>query len=118
MRYTPSHEWIKIEDGVGTVGITSYAVKELGEIVYVQLPLIGTVLKQGQEAVILESTKAAADIYSPLEGIVIAINEALLQDLSAINSMPEKEGWLFQIQVQQEAETLLTQEEYKKMLNS
>lgn len=66
MRFTDSHEWIKVENGVGTVGITNHAQKELGEVVYIELPMIGKQVKLGQEIAVLESTKAAADIYSPV----------------------------------------------------
>ena len=79
------------------IGITPFAVKELGEIVYIQLPKVGDVLKQGQDAVILESTKAATDITSPLPGRVTAINYPLLETPSLINGDPEGAGWLFEI---------------------
>ena len=77
MKYTPSHEWIRVSQGIGTVGITKYAQQELGEVVYIQLPPIGKVVSMGDEVAVLESTKAAADIYSPAAGEIIEINEAL-----------------------------------------
>lgn len=100
MKYTDSHEWIKIEGQVGMVGITKYAQKELGDIVHVELPKIDSFVKAGEEVAVLESTKAAADIYSPVSGKVIAVNQRLKEDLSLINKYPEGEGWLFKIKLE------------------
>lgn len=97
MRYSDSHEWIKVEGEQGTVGISSHAQKELGEIVYVQLPEVGQEVKAGEEIAVLESTKAAADIYSPVSGKVVRVNEALISDVNLINHSPEEEGYLFEI---------------------
>ncbi len=106
--FTPSHEWI---DASGTVGITAFAQKELGEIVFVQLPKIGSALKMGEEACVLESTKAAADVYAPVSGKVIAVNS----ELSLLNKSPESAGWLFKLTLDNPAELkgLMTQEEYQ-----
>ena len=115
MKYTDSHEWIKLDASLGTVGITRYAKDELGEIVYVQLPSVGQILKQGEEAVVLESTKAAADIYAPVSGEVIAVNEALQRE---INSSPEDAGWLFKIRLTHASEydALLTEQQYHSLV--
>lgn len=120
MEYTPSHEWVRIEGKFGFIGITKYAVKELGEIVYIQLPPVGKKITQGEEVVVLESTKAAADVYAPIAGVVIAHNEALLQDLAALNQDPETMGWLFQIELEEEnpCSDFLTLEEYLAMIRS
>ncbi len=104
MKFTPTHEWIVIIDGIGTVGITEYAKSELGEVVYVELPSRGQSVSAGQEVAVLESTKAAADIYSPVSGEIIAINEPLSQDVRALNQAPETEGWLFKIRLSQPSE--------------
>lgn len=115
MRFTDSHEWV-MDDG--TVGITIHAQKELGDIVYVQLPSVGAQLVAGKEAAVLESTKAAADIYSPVSGTVIAINEALQESPSLLNTSPEKAGWLFRVQLEDptQLQNLLTEEQYKKLV--
>lgn len=121
MQYTASHEWIMIDEKkVGTVGITGYAVKELGEVVYVQLPSIGAHFSKGQEIAVLESTKAAVDIYAPLEGVVISVNPLLLTDLHSLNESPETLGWLFKLQIspQEDLSGLLTEEEYRLMVHS
>jgi len=97
MYYLDSHEWIQVEGEKGIVGILQRARQDLGEIIYVQLPEVGREVKAGEEVVVLESTKAASDIYSPVSGIITKINEALQEDLGLINYFPEKEGYLFEI---------------------
>lgn len=124
MRYTPSHEWIRTEIEMGqevsTVGITSYARDELGQVVYVELPLVGDFIEMGEEVAVVESTKAAVDIYSPATGEVIAVNEALPGNLDLLNSSPETLGWLFKMKVanQKDVEELLGKEEYLLMIGS
>lgn len=114
MRFTESHEWIKVVDGIGTVGITDHAQKELGQVVYVELPAIGKCVKAGEEIAVLESTKAAADIYSPVSGEIIEINQKLVDFIHHINSSAESEGWLFKIKLLEpaEMEILLNKEDY------
>lgn len=99
LKYTESHEWIEVNDQVGTVGITDHAQRELGEIVYVELPKIGQEVNSGEEAAVLESTKAAADIYTPVSGTVVAVNEQLIDHAKLVNSSPEEAGWLFQLRL-------------------
>lgn len=120
MKYTPSHEWIRIDQGIGTVGITKYAQQELGEVVYIQLPPIGKIVAMGDEIAVLESTKAAADIYSPAAGEIVEVNEALSKAPGALNLSPEIDGWLFKIRVSslEEVEELLSEDEYNLMINS
>ncbi len=115
MKFTDSHEWITAD---GTVGITAHAQKELGDIVFVQLPEVGTKLTAGKEAAVLESTKAAADIYSPVSGTVIATNEALRDAPSLLNTDPEKAGWLFKVapEAPTELDRLLNKEQYTQFL--
>jgi glycine cleavage system H protein len=119
-RYTPSHEWIEISGDTGTVGISGYAQKELGSIVFADLPSIGKEVSMGDEIVILESTKAAADIYSPASGSITAVNKELEKDLASLNEDPEASGWLFKIKItnQEEVEELLSEEEYLRMVLS
>lgn len=120
IKYTNSHEWIQLEEDIGTVGITIYAQKELGGIVFAGLPSIGKILSMGQEAAILESTKAAADIYSPVSGEVIAVNPELTGSPQLINAFAEDLGWLFKIKLQdpKELDNLLSKESYLKMIGS
>jgi glycine cleavage system H protein len=92
MKFTESHEWVKVEGEQGTIGITQHAQRELGEIVYVELPEVGSVIKAGEEAAVLESTKAAADVYSPITGKVTEVNESL-------SDASEKVGWIFKVEL-------------------
>ncbi len=114
MKYTESHEWIEINNGVGTVGITQYAQKELGDIVYVELPKVGSEVKAGEEAVVLESTKAAADVYSPVSGSILEVNNALKEASEKVNLSPENEGWLYKIRLAnaKELDSLMDAETY------
>lgn len=96
---TDSHEWIKKEKGIVTVGITKKAADEIGEIVFVELPVVGTSVTKGEEVVILESTKAAIDSYAPLDGTVIVINEKLKSHPGLINQDPLEEGWMYKLQI-------------------
>lgn len=99
MKYTESHEWIRVQNDVGTVGITDHAQKELGDIVYVELPKVGKSVKAGEEAVVLESTKAAADVYAPVSGTIIEVNKAVSDASELVNKSPERDGWLFKLKI-------------------
>lgn len=118
MKYTDSHDWIRIEGNIGTVGITQYAQKELGEVVYIELPTVGSTLKAGDEVVVLESTKAAADIYAPLSGKVIKVNTSLAENVAPLNEKPEDTGWLYQVEFQEKEELsgLKSLEDYLQMV--
>ncbi len=119
MQFTDSHEWVKVEGKTGTVGITKYAQQELGEIVHVELPKLGAYVNAGQEVCVLESTKAAADIYSPVSGTITKVNAALEEDISLLNQAPEAGGWIYQLEIEgKEEETLLLDRaEYEAMLS-
>ncbi|HQY28413.1 MAG TPA: glycine cleavage system protein GcvH [Burkholderiaceae bacterium] len=98
LRYTSSHEWLRVEaDGTATVGITFHAQDALGELVYVELPQIGRQLAQGDACVVVESTKAASDVYAPVAGEVVAVNTALAEAPQTVNESPYADGWLFRI---------------------
>ncbi|HEY4255078.1 MAG TPA: glycine cleavage system protein GcvH [Chlamydiales bacterium] len=120
MRFSKSHEWVLEEGQLATVGITSFAQKELGQVVFIQLPSIGTVARAGEETCVLESTKAAADVYSPVSGKIVAVNEEAAKDPSLLNQSPESKGWLFKIALSHpnELNQLLTAAEYQKLLNA
>jgi glycine cleavage system H protein len=100
--FTDTEEWFEQEGGVVTVGITRVLAAEVGDVVYVKLPLVGTLLEKEAEAAILESTKAALDTYAPVGGRVIAINQRVIEDPSIINKSPEDEGWLYKIAADEE----------------
>jgi glycine cleavage system H protein len=93
-KFTKDHEYIKTD---GTVGITQYAQEQLGDIVFVELPAIGKTLKQGDEAAVVESVKAASEIYAPASGTVVAVNEALSGEPGLINTDPDGAGWIFKL---------------------
>lgn len=118
MRFSDSHEWADLKEGIATIGITDFATQELGEVVFVELPKKGTLLKAGQEVVVVESTKAAADIYTPLSGEVVEVNESLVVTPQKINQGPTKEGWLFKLKVTNLAEhdQLMDEATYKKFI--
>jgi glycine cleavage system H protein len=98
LRYTSSHEWLRLEaDGTATVGITFHAQDALGELVYVELPEVGRRLAQGESCVVVESTKAASDVYAPVAGEVLAINPALAEAPQTVNESPYGDGWLFRM---------------------
>lgn len=102
--YTRDDDWVAVSSNVATVGITEYAQKQLGDILFVQLPPMGTELMRGQEAVLVESIKAAADIFAPISGTVIEANPALEQEPSLINTAPEGDGWLFRMKIRDPGE--------------
>ena len=118
MKFTETHEWIDVQDGIGTIGVTEYAQKELGDIVYVELPKVGKDVKKGQEAVVLESTKAAADVYSPVSGKIIEVNLALNDASELVNTFPEKDGWLYKLTLSDlsELDDLLNKDQYQAKL--
>jgi len=120
MKYTDSHEWIHLEnDNIACVGVTPYAQKELGDIVYVELPTVGKKVNAKQEAVVLESTKAAADVYSPVTGTITEVNEKLKTAPELINQSPDKEGWLFKVRSADisELDQLMDETGYQALLN-
>ena len=98
LKYTASHEWLRTEaDGSVTVGITDHAQDSLGELVYVELPAVGRKLKQGEACMVVESTKAASDVYAPIDGEVLAINEALADAPQTVNESAFESGWLIKM---------------------
>ena len=97
--YSKEHEWIKVEGDVGIVGITDHAQSELGEIVFVELPGVGTEVSAGDSVATVESVKSASDIYTPVSGKIVEVNEKLSDDPSLINNSPYDEGWIFKIEL-------------------
>ena len=99
MKYTEDHEWLKIEDGIATVGITVHAQEALGDVVFVDLPEVGALFAQKETAGVVESVKAAADVYMPVGGEVTEVNETLRADPSLANSDPLNAGWFFKVKM-------------------
>lgn len=97
--FTDDHEYIQIADGVGTVGITDYAQNALGDVVYVELPKVGQQLKKGGQAGVVESVKSASEIYTPVTGEVVAVNDALAAEPALVNQDPHNNGWFFKIKI-------------------
>ena len=95
--YTKEHEWVRVDGDRATVGITDHAQHQLGDVVFVEVPTAGTQLRQGGEAAVVESVKAASDVYSPVDGEVIEGNQAIVDDPSLVNREPEGEGWFFKL---------------------
>ena len=117
-RFAPTHEWVIIEDDVATVGLSRFGKEELGEIVSVQLPEVGKKLNAGEEMAILESTKAACDLYAPLSGVVMQVNSSLNTSCTPLNEEPESRGWLCKLKITrpEEVTELLTHDDYLKLV--
>lgn len=118
MKFSQTHEWIEVKGGTGIVGVSEFAQKELGDIVYVELPHTGKVVKQGDPIAVLESTKAAADVYTPVSGTIGEVNQNLKNSPELINQHPENSGWLFTIQLSnpEELDSLQEEEAYRNGL--
>ncbi|MGO8855472.1 MAG: glycine cleavage system protein GcvH [Steroidobacteraceae bacterium] len=117
IRYTAEHEWVAIDGNRATVGITDYAQRALGDLVFVQLPTVGSAISRGAVAAVVESVKAASDIYSPLTGRIIEVNAATVSDPSLVNSDPMGAGWLFKIECNDTSELtqLLDESAYRQI---
>ena len=113
--FTDEHEWIDLEGDTATVGITDYAQGQLGDIVFVELPEVGSMVEKGKDAAVVESVKAASDVYAPLSGEVVEVNESLDDDPALVNSSPEEDGWFFKMTVsdKSELEGLMDDKAYK-----
>jgi glycine cleavage system H protein len=118
IHYTKDHEWIRLDGDVATVGITEHAQEQLGDIVYVELPEIGRQVTKGGDAAVVESVKAASDVYSPASGEVVATNDALGASPGAINEEAEGKGWFFRLKLSSpdELSDLMSAEQYKEFL--
>jgi len=118
--FTKDHEWISVEGGSATVGITDYAQAQLGDVVFVEVPPAGTQVSKGKEAAVVESVKAASDVYAPVSGEVTEGNPAVADDPAVINSDPEGEGWFFKLKLSDpsELEGLMNDEHYVEYLAS
>ena len=122
LKFLDSHEWIKVDDNTVIVGISDHAQNELGEVVFVELPSIGDEFVSGDEAAVVESVKAASEVYTPISGEVIEVNDALEENPELVNTSPYEDGWFFKLKVSDEnlgsIDSLMTAEEYSSMLDS
>ena len=117
-KYTKEHEWVEVDGDTATVGITNHAQESLGDIVFIDLPTIGKEVKSNEELCVIESVKAASDIYAPIDGEVIEINNNLNDDASIVNQDPEKDGWIFKMKMADpnQYNNLMTLDEYLAFL--
>ncbi|QLC24494.1 glycine cleavage system protein GcvH [Parasphingopyxis algicola] len=118
--FTEDHEWIDVDGDHATIGITDYAQEQLGDIVFVEVPESGTMLEQGGEAAVVESVKAASDVYAPVSGEVTEGNDALADDPALVNGSPEEEGWFFRMTLADagQLEGLMDAKAYKAFVDS
>jgi glycine cleavage system H protein len=99
LRFTKDHEWVRLDGDLAVIGITDYAQSQMGDVVYVELPEIGHRVEQGKEAAVVESVKAASEVYAPISGEVAEVNEALAADPAKVNADPNGEGWFFKLRL-------------------
>jgi glycine cleavage system H protein len=113
-RYTKEHEWVRVEGDVAVCGISNFAAEQLGDVVYVELPEVGRAVKQGAEMAVVESAKAASDVYAPVSGEIVAVNEALGANPEKVNEGPESGGWFVKIRLadKSELESLMDEAAY------
>ena len=118
LKFTEEHEWLKIEGGVATVGITVHAAEQLGDLVFVELPEVGATFEKGGDAATVESVKAASDVYCPLDGEIVEVNEAIVADPSLVNSDPQGAGWFFKLKLANlaDADALMDEAAYKELV--
>jgi glycine cleavage system H protein len=119
-RYTKDHEYIRIDGDTGTVGITDYAQSQLGDVVYVELPTVGKAVEKGGEAAVVESVKAASEVYAPVSGEVVAVNGELEGAPGTVNEDPTGRGWFMKIKLKDQGELdgLMTEEQYQDFVKS
>jgi glycine cleavage system H protein len=118
VKYTRDHEWVKVEGNIATVGITDFAVQELGDLVYVELPVIGDEVRAGERLAAVESVKAASDVFAPVSGEVVEANEALDDDAGLLNESPMDEGWIARVEMSdlKELDALMDRTEYDEFV--
>lgn len=119
LKYTKTHEWVKIERNVARIGITDHAQSELTDVVFVELPETGKEVKKGEEVCTIESVKSVAEVYSPLTGKIVNVNKELENSPEKLNKSPYDEGWLFEIEIKDEKEIddLLSPDDYRKLIS-
>jgi glycine cleavage system H protein len=118
-KFSKKHEWVSLEGDIATIGITKHATEMLGDIVFVEVPQKGKQIEQNGQAAVVESTKAASDVFSPISGEVIESNEAIVSDPSSVNTDPENNAWFFKIKVSNKSEidSLMNKADYEKFVS-
>ncbi|MFC0544457.1 glycine cleavage system protein GcvH [Kutzneria chonburiensis] len=116
LRYSAEHEWVAVSDGIARIGITEYAAEQLGDIVYAELPSEGDSVTAGEPCGELESTKSVSDLFSPVSGEVVAVNDAVKDSPETVNSDPYGEGWLFTVRVDGDPDDLLDSDAYAALI--
>ncbi|MFW2589608.1 glycine cleavage system protein GcvH [Sagittula sp. SSi028] len=119
MKFTEEHEWLLVEDDLVVVGITAHAAEQLGDVVFVELPDAGTEVSKDDEVVVIESVKAASDILAPLDGEIVEVNEAIVEDPGKVNEDPEGDAWFFKMKIEDmsELDDLMDEAAYKKFIS-
>ena len=119
-RYSRDHEWVRLEGDIAVIGITDYAQEQLGDVVYVELPEVGKTLAKGAEAAVVESVKAASEVFAPVAGEVVEVNAALGDEPAMVNTAPEDAGWFLKLKVadKSEVEALMDADAYKAFLET
>jgi len=119
-RYTKEHEWVRLDGDTATIGITAYAADQLGDVVFVELPETGRSVKKGEGTAVVESVKAASDVYAPISGEVVEVNSALTDDPGAVNKAPEADGWFMKLRLsdKSEVEGLLDETGYRAFVDT
>jgi glycine cleavage system H protein len=114
-RYTKDHEWVRVEGSIATVGITDYAAEQLGDVVFVELPKVGKAVEKGAEAAVVESVKAASEVYAPISGEVVEVNAALEGEPAKVNAAPMGDGWFLKLKVKNAGELsqLMSEAQYR-----
>ena len=120
LKFTDEHEWLNLDGEVATVGITAHAAEQLGDVVFVQLPEVGTKLTKGDGAAVIESVKAASDVYAPLSGEVVAVNRTVVDDPASVNADPQGKAWFFKLKLDdvKDMDGLMDRAAYDKLVAS
>ena len=120
LKFTDEHEWLDLDGEVATVGITAHAAEQLGDVVFVQLPEVGTKLTKGDGAAVIESVKAASDVYAPLSGEVVAVNRTVVDDPASVNADPQGKAWFFKLKLDdvKDMDGLMDQAAYDNLIAS
>ncbi|MEJ2815740.1 MULTISPECIES: glycine cleavage system protein GcvH [unclassified Caulobacter] len=120
MKFTKDHEWVEVAGDIATVGITAYAAEQLGDVVFVEVPEVGKTVKQGDQLAVVESVKAASDVYAPVSGEVVEANETLSDSPETVNALPEAGGWFAKVKLSNAAEldALMDRDAYEAFLGT
>jgi glycine cleavage system H protein len=118
LKFTKDHEWVRIDSDIATIGITDHAQQQLGDLVFVELPQIGQSVEQGSTAAVVESVKAASDVYAPLSGQITEVNQAIVDEPALVNQDPMGKGWFYKVKISSvsQVDTLLTEESYRSLI--